>query len=311
MATCLIAAGSNLGDRAAQLRAAAADVAAHVEIQMEAQSGLHATAPIGGSPGQGEFLNAVWRVRSTLSPEALLNHLLHVEQTLGRTRLERWGPRTVDLDLLTYDELALNEPELELPHPRMTFRRFVMEPAQDVGRDVLHPVCQAEIGRIAEILRTRPPYVALTGGDVRTRHKLAARAADQLSLPLVFRSGSLSGTHDAPHDVADSRRIHAESRTHAAQLLSDLARTSLEGFLSDDWWRELPDLEPRLLVILDAEHAATSEQPHLGSVPQVETIPVWRQLAAKHGGPYLRLRTDQMSSEAMEHELAAAIQAMR
>jgi len=102
MPVCLVGAGSNLGDRAENLTAAARQLGSHPQVDMVTMSRFHRTSPVGGPGGQGDFLNAAMRVETTLAPPALLQLLLEVERTFGRRRTQRWGPRTIDLDILLY-----------------------------------------------------------------------------------------------------------------------------------------------------------------------------------------------------------------
>ncbi len=125
MAWAAVGLGSNLGDRRRFLREAVASIG---ELgTLLAVSALYETAPIGG-PKQGPYLNAVAVVDTTLGPRQLFDGLLDVERGLGRERGERWGPRTIDVDLLVYEDEQIDEPGLTLPHPRMTERRFVLYP---------------------------------------------------------------------------------------------------------------------------------------------------------------------------------------
>ena len=127
-ATAYIGLGSNLGDRERYLRRALAALAREPQIEVEAVSEVRETDPV-GLVDQPRFLNAVARLATTLPPRALLERLLAVERTLGRRRTgPRFGPRTIDLDLLLYGHESLAEPGLEIPHPRMHERRFVLEP---------------------------------------------------------------------------------------------------------------------------------------------------------------------------------------
>jgi 2-amino-4-hydroxy-6-hydroxymethyldihydropteridine diphosphokinase len=117
--------GSNLGDRRSFLAAAVRRLGEPGEVV--AVSSLYETAPVGGPP-QGSFLNAVVVVETTLDPRRLLELAQAVEREAGRRRLVRWGPRSLDVDLLLFEGSAVEEPGLRVPHPRLTDRRFVLEP---------------------------------------------------------------------------------------------------------------------------------------------------------------------------------------
>jgi len=124
--------GSNQGDRAAFLRDALARLDLVPGVRLVAVSSLYATAPV-GPPDQPDFLNAAAGVRTILSPGELLAACLGIEAALGRVRTERWGPRTIDLDLLLYGEVRMAEPDLELPHPRLRERAFVLQPLAEIA----------------------------------------------------------------------------------------------------------------------------------------------------------------------------------
>jgi 2-amino-4-hydroxy-6-hydroxymethyldihydropteridine diphosphokinase len=139
-----IALGSNLGDRAAHLAAALTALAATPGIEVIAASSPIETDPV--SPvAQSPFLNAAALVRTTLSPQRLLEKLLQIEQQQGRVRDQRWGPRTLDLDLITFGDLVLSEPGLTLPHPRLRERRFVLEPLAMIAPDLTIPPDHARV----------------------------------------------------------------------------------------------------------------------------------------------------------------------
>lgn len=126
-----IALGSNMGDREQWLLAAIKALDANTEITVTAVSSIYETDPVGYTD-QDAFLNMAVQVKTTLSPEQLLLQQLAIEQQLGRVRDIRWGPRTIDLDLLMYHNINLETELLILPHPRMMERAFVLVPLHDV-----------------------------------------------------------------------------------------------------------------------------------------------------------------------------------
>ena len=129
--TAFIGMGSNIGDREHYLREAKRLLSAHPFIRLIAASPIYETEPVGLTE-QGYFLNQVLRVDTEMTPQDLLGELLRAEQELGRTRDIRWGPRTLDLDLLLYGNSRIEGKELEVPHPRMWERAFVLVPLADV-----------------------------------------------------------------------------------------------------------------------------------------------------------------------------------
>lgn len=129
--TAYIALGSNLGDREQWLLQAIKALEARANISVEAVSALYETDPVGYTD-QDAFLNMAIKVSTTLSPLELLREQLDIENELGRVRQVRWGPRTIDLDLLLYDNVSLETEQLILPHPRMLERAFVLVPLHDV-----------------------------------------------------------------------------------------------------------------------------------------------------------------------------------
>lgn len=129
-----IALGSNVGDREELLRDALDLLDSHPGIAVVRASAVYETAPVGYTD-QPAFLNMAAAVRTSLAPLELLRAMLAMEQQLGRTRDIRWGPRTIDLDLLLYGDIAMDIEELTLPHPRMMERAFVLVPLGDVLRE--------------------------------------------------------------------------------------------------------------------------------------------------------------------------------
>jgi 2-amino-4-hydroxy-6-hydroxymethyldihydropteridine diphosphokinase len=139
MHTAYIGIGSNLGERDATIRDALELLAADPELEVEAVSSIRETDPV-GVLDQPRFLNAAIRLATDLAPHPLLERLLAVEQQLGRVRTgERYGPRTIDLDLLLYGHEIVDEPGLRVPHPRLAERRFVLEPLAELDPGLVVP----------------------------------------------------------------------------------------------------------------------------------------------------------------------------
>ncbi len=130
--------GANLGDPRRQVEEALARLAAAPEVEVLRVSSLYLNPPL-GPPEQPWYVNAVAQVRTRLTPEELLRVLHRIEEELGRVRGERWGPRLLDLDLLLYDGLILSGPDLQIPHPEMHRRAFVLVPLAEIAPQAWHP----------------------------------------------------------------------------------------------------------------------------------------------------------------------------
>ena len=141
-----IALGSNLGDSLTILQQACASLANTEDIELIACSKWYQTKPIG--PPQPDYLNGCVLVKTTLLPLELLKSLWRIEQQFGRERKQRWGARTLDLDMILYDDLILNTPDLQIPHPRMRERAFVLTPLAEIAGDWIEPVTGATIAEL-------------------------------------------------------------------------------------------------------------------------------------------------------------------
>ena len=130
----LLGLGSNLGDRQAYLREAVESLTGVVAV-----SSVYETDPVGGPGGQGAYLNLVVELDTELSARELLGVCHRLESAANRVRQERWGPRTLDVDILWTDQEPIDEPDLQVPHPRMRERRFVMAPLAELAPEVAGP----------------------------------------------------------------------------------------------------------------------------------------------------------------------------
>ena len=143
----VLALGSNLGARAETLAEATADLVDRPEVRLVDVSPVIRTKPVGGPEGQPDFLNMVMIVETTLGPYELLEHCHAVEAKHHRTREVRWGPRTLDVDIITYGDLELDDPDLTIPHPRAAERAFVLFPWL-----VIEPLAVLEGHPVVELL---------------------------------------------------------------------------------------------------------------------------------------------------------------
>ena len=157
MALVYLGLGSNMGDREKNLKEAIKALDSHEHIFVEKVSSLYETDPVGYTD-QDKFLNAAVFCKTLLTPNQLLDYLQKIEEDLKRVRTIRWGPRPIDLDILLYDDLQLNdEPRLIIPHPRMTEREFVLLPLAEIVPEIIHPTTGKSIKKLLEELKKGRP----------------------------------------------------------------------------------------------------------------------------------------------------------
>lgn len=148
MPIAYLSTGSNMGNRAEMLEKA--------NVLLEKKAGLLLAlskvveTPAWGKTDQPDFLNQVVKLETSLSPQDLLTVILGIEKQLGRNRVEKWGPRSIDIDILFYDNEIIDEPGLQIPHPWMHERLFVLEPMCEIAPDFVHPVLNKTIAELLE-----------------------------------------------------------------------------------------------------------------------------------------------------------------
>jgi 2-amino-4-hydroxy-6-hydroxymethyldihydropteridine diphosphokinase len=135
--------GSNLGDRHLFLKMAIEDIGAEVAPVLEA-SAVYETQSWGKTDAP-DYLNQVVFLQTDLAPRAILDKILSIENKMGRRREEKWGARTIDIDILFYGLEIINEPDLYIPHPELHNRRFTLEPLAEIAHDLVHPVLKKNI----------------------------------------------------------------------------------------------------------------------------------------------------------------------
>lgn len=151
--TAYVALGSNLGDKEANLRKAL-ELLQERGVEVVKTSSFICTEPYGVTD-QPQFLNGVCEVRTSLEPLELLHTLLDMEQEMGRVRLRHWGERNIDLDLLLYEDVVMDTPQLKLPHPDMQNRDFVLLPLAEIAPELVHPTLQKTISELVICLSAK------------------------------------------------------------------------------------------------------------------------------------------------------------
>ena len=281
MATCLIGLGSNLGEPSKNLDSAASCLRKwDGTIRLEASEWVQ-TAPIGGPEGQSTFANGAIRLETDRSPREVLETLLETEQSLGRKRRTRWGPRTVDLDLLLYDDLQMVEDGLTIPHPWMAIRRFVLQPAVQVAPDMIHPDTGWTIKRLWENLQAAR-YIAIAGVLPGPARQSVVAAAKDAGATLVSEGNSV----ECPEGTAVKFSPNAKDE-------------SKRYFFVSDFWEEKPAVEdptPNLVIAFSGTESDAEEQSRL-----FERV--------RKSGPFLFL--DARDTKRLQHDIAAAITGMK
>ncbi len=144
IANAYIALGSNIGNREGNLNNAIEMLRQQEGVEVRLVSSFINTAPVGLTE-QPDFLNAVVEVKTSLCPHKLLEICSDIEKKLKRERIIHWGPRTIDLDILLYEDLVLNDADLIIPHPRMHEREFVLKPLKEIAPKAFHPVLKKSV----------------------------------------------------------------------------------------------------------------------------------------------------------------------
>jgi 2-amino-4-hydroxy-6-hydroxymethyldihydropteridine diphosphokinase len=220
---CLIAFGSNLGDESSVFQQSLEQLGEDTEIEVVAHSEPVRTKPVGGPSDQPDYLNAAIRLRTSLSPDKLHQRTSKIEQQLGRQRRVRWGARKVDLDILLYDKVQLETDRLVIPHPRMSFRRFVLEPASEIAADMVHPTSGLTIAELVNYLDRTPNEIIWLAADRRACEK---RRDDLCAQPSL--NGWLIHVVD---EIEDYQRLVANAKLVASSrdVSGDLAKVHFSG----------------------------------------------------------------------------------
>jgi 2-amino-4-hydroxy-6-hydroxymethyldihydropteridine diphosphokinase len=292
MANCLIGLGSNLGDRTAALQAALSEIDSLPLTQLVRHSGWHAFPTIGGPSHQPDFLNAAAVVETSLTPFALFEQLAQIEIKHGRRRAERWAARTLDIDLLLYEDRVVDTPSLVVPHPRMSYRRFVLQPAAEIASDMVHPIIGWKVSQLAGHLDWARDWAAIVSQSQLDRRELCELAITRFGAKMI-EPPILSATSN---EALWPRSL----TTWLAFPEAQGKRIESTGQPVSDAQRQFPEIKlPKLTILVDAP---TSEESGDSSID-------WPKLRQQPGrGPTLWVRTADRAEAACE--LSAAIESV-
>jgi 2-amino-4-hydroxy-6-hydroxymethyldihydropteridine diphosphokinase len=287
MATALLGLGSNLGDREATLRAAIAAIDALPDVRVSRTSEFYRSKPVGGPAGQGEFLNAAATIETKTPPLRLLAELQDIESRHGRTiRTVRWSARTLDIDLLLYEAEVIETPMLTLPHPRMTYRRFVLAPAAEVAARSLHPVIGWPIERLLLHLDAASDLVAIVSPSEKYRRHFSELIAKRFGGRPVEGPAFANAEQLWPASLSSWLKLNAVSSASVRAA----AKTPALPYAAAAF--------PKLTILLDGDSTSTN-------VPKAQ----WSAVVRRPGrGPTLRLQASEAAT--FQAEIEAAIEAV-
>ncbi len=239
MTACWIALGGNEGSVAETFREALTLLDQTPGLSVVCNSLAYTTAPVGTDSGP-QFLNAAAELETSLDPLELLRRLQSVETQLGRIRTLRWGPRTLDLDLLFYDQQIFTSETLTIPHPHLWYRRFVLDPLVEIAPDLLHPQHQLTISQLRQKLLVRPLSCSLCGGNADERHALQNEfiaidprvtwLTNQVEAAWLVFSLDVNSLSAGPASLADARVINLNTfPTPQRETIRDVLTAALDA----------------------------------------------------------------------------------
>lgn len=255
MIDCLIGVGSNLGDRRSILDAAVAELKAHAG-PVVASKWLTYPA-IGGPDQQDDFLNGAIRLQTMLNASDLTQLLMQIEKDAGRERHQRWSSRTLDCDLLLYGDRHIDTPTLQVPHPRMFTRRFVLEPAIEVASEMVHPIIGWSIEKLFQHLVSAPPYFAVIGSQNEERERIAMAMSEAVGAQMMKAPKGWGDFDGLSESMLSEQLASLKTNLQAADLPTRALVSTFwigEPYLGSQRTPKMAvsDLQPKLLVVTDA-----------------------------------------------------------
>ena len=291
MARCLVGCGSNLGPRRDLLDRAMELLRFMPGVTVLQTSHFRESKAIGGPADQPAFLNGACLLETDLPPADLLDTLQAVENTLERQREVRWGPRTIDLDLLLYDTLQCEEDDLTVPHPRMTTRRFVLEPCVEIAPDFVHPATGHSIRDLLNNISLPHHQIAVCGIPGSGASEVATTLAD------ATLGHTTHGCMSLPHallQTAPDARLQASLKTVSTwhDLLTNHEAREWPTHVADFWVGSLAatatlagELDEQIACAELAKRMTGATVPHVLIVLRVSTAALQERIRFCQG-PY-------------------------
>lgn len=267
MTSCLLGLGSNIGDREAALRTVLADIASLPDVQIVKHSAWYRSTPVGGPAGQDEFLNAAALIETTIPPLRLLDELKTLETRHGRKQSDRWAAREIDIDILLYGSEVDETAMLSLPHPRMSYRRFVLDPATEVAPRMLHPIIGWPVERLLLHLNAASDSVAIVSPSTESRERLGELVQSQCSATTIEPPTFATAEHHWPAAWTTWLAMRPSAPAPVAAEAKPALPYAAAAF-------------PKLTILLDGKFAKPADKLQ------------WSTLVRQPGrGPTLRLQT--------------------
>jgi 2-amino-4-hydroxy-6-hydroxymethyldihydropteridine diphosphokinase len=287
MATALLGLGANLGNREETLRAALTEIEALPDVRIRRASEFYKTRPLGGPAAQGDYVNAAAVIETKTPPLQLLDEMQDIESRHGRAPTsERWAARPLDIDLLLYDDEVTETAMLVLPHPRMTFRRFVLQPAAEIAPRMLHPVIGWPVERLLLHLNAASDRVAIVSPSEKYRRHFANFLANRFIARPVDRPTFATAEQFWPAQLTLWLEFDAPSVTSS----NPSTKRSALPYAAAAF--------PKLTILIDAD----SDSPQVAKSQ-------WSATVRRPGrGPTLRLQ--ETESAMFQAEIAAAVESV-
>jgi 2-amino-4-hydroxy-6-hydroxymethyldihydropteridine diphosphokinase len=298
MSVCLLGLGANLDDRQQQLDAAVGQLAEHPAVSVRAVSRWRVTPPIGGPPGTADYLNGAALIDTRLSVTELFEVIRSIERGLGRRRRQRWDARRIDIDILLFDDLVCHTQDLQVPHPWMAVRRFVLEPAAEIAPEFPHPMVGWTVGQLAKHLMAEPLRFALCGStDPEHFAELARNAgAHPVDDPLVDRERTTRPESTRPNYGQQIEFLHRRQRS----LFESEWREPVQAVISRFWLEESRLVAGASLSGAERQAFEAEFEARTASIPPPKLLIIWLAQGVPRSAEQVRLSRNDFRQMVMQ-----------